>query len=231
MSIWWLVPLFALGYISSTEEREDPARPGPAALVSHAVGIPLSVEQIEERTSNLPDGSSRVEATRSRIYRDSSGRMRIEGSPGSPNESYLFMIDPTSGARVVLSVGAKVAYRVMGPKAGENGFAYGVGGMGEALPEGEWTARTEKLGQRTINGIEVEGERITQTSAHQPPLAAVCERWYSNELKVVVLAVASGPYGKHAARIQNVRREEPDPALFTIPSGYNVINMNLHKQQ
>jgi hypothetical protein len=186
---------------------------------------------VEERVCNLPDGSSTVEVIKSKIYRDSAGRMTIEGLPGSPNESSVFMMDPISGARVVLSTRDKVAYRVIGPKAGENGFAYGAGGMGEALPPGDWRASTEKLERRAIDGIEVEGERITQSSADQPPLVAVYDRWYSSELKLILLAVASGPNGRHTARIENVRTGEPDPALFTVPTDYTITDMTFRGQR
>jgi hypothetical protein len=72
---------------------------------------------------------------------------------------------------------------IVGPKAGENGFAYGVGGLGEGLPPGAWSVNTEKLGRRTIDRIEVEGELVTQTSADQSSVVAVYERWYSDELR------------------------------------------------
>lgn len=231
MSIWWLVLPFVISCISSAEEHERPGKPSPTDLVSHAVNSPLSAEQVEERVFHHSDGSSTIEVVRSRVYRDSVGRMTIEGSAGSPNESTLFMIDPTSGARTLLLVRDKIAYRIIGPKVGEDGFVYGAGGMGEALPPGKWTARTENLGRRIIDGIEVEGERITQISADQPPLVAVYDRWYSGKLRSVVLAVASGPYGRHTARIQNLRREEPDPALFTIAPGYNIIDIGSHSGQ
>ena len=226
MSVWWLASLFALGYVSSAQELESPARPGPADLVSFAVGSPVSVQQIEERVHNLPDGSSTVEIMTSNIYRDSIGRLRIESIPGGSGESHpVFLVDPTSGVKAVLSAKDKLAYRIKGPKAGENGFAYGVGGMGEGLPSGLWRTSTENLGRRTIDGIEVEGQRITQTSSNQPSLVAVYDRWYSRDLRVTALAEASGPSGRHTARIQNVRRGEPDPALFNVPADFKIVDL------
>jgi len=231
MSIWWLIPLFALGCVSSALEPETPGKPSPADLVSHAVGRPLSVEQVEERLCTLPDGRSTVEVIKSLVYRDSAGRMRIEGSRGSPNQSYVFLVDPTSGARIVLSIGDKVAHRVTGPKAGESGFAYGAGGMGEALPSGDWRTSTEKLGRRAFEGIEAEGQRIMQTAADQPTWLAVHERWYSDELKLNLLAISSGPGWTHTARIHVLNRQEPDAALFSIPGDYTILEMKLPRGQ
>ena len=99
--------------------------------------------------------------------------------------------------------------------------------MGEGLPPGAWRSNTEDLGRRTIDGVEVEGQRVTQTSADQPSLVAVYERWYSDKLKLSALAIASGPGWKHTARIQNVNREEPNASLFAIPRDYVVHDMKL----
>ena len=53
------------------------------------------------------------------------------------------------------------------------------------------------------------------------------EEWYSDELKLMGSVMASGPYETYTARIQNLRREEPDPKLFTIPPDYKVLDVPL----
>lgn len=88
--------------------------------------------------------------------------------------------------RIVCSVSEKVAYRMVGPKLGENGFALGFGGIGEALPPVAWTTTTEKLGHRTMHDNEFEGTRIVQTAADQPELLNKIETWDSAELKITV---------------------------------------------
>src|SRR5438105_12094356 len=72
------------------------ARPGPADLVLPLPGSPISVEQLEERTHTLADGTSTVESTTVKVYRDSSGRLRIE-LPTS-----VVLIDPVTGSRINL---------------------------------------------------------------------------------------------------------------------------------
>lgn len=126
-----------------------------------------------------------------------------------------------------LSAVDKIAYRISTPKTGENGFAYGIGGMGEGLPPGDWRASTEKLGQRIIDGIELEGQLVTQTSVDRPSPVARYERWYSDELKLTWLAVSSGPGWKHTARIHVMDRQEPDALLFAIPRDYAIHDLKL----
>lgn len=120
----------------------------------------------------------------------------------------------------------KVAYRIVGPKAGQGRFVYGVGGVGRGLPSGVWKTNTEKLGRSSIDGVEVEGERFTQVSSDQPSSVAIYERWYSDDLKSDCLATASGPGWKHTARIQILSRQEPDASLFAIPHDYTVLDLN-----
>jgi hypothetical protein len=80
---------------------------------------------------------------------------------------------------------------------------------------------------RTIEGIEFEGMRIVQSAEDDPGLTNTIERWYCKRLKLVGSAFASGPYGTRTARIQNVRWGEPDPALFTIPGDYKIVDVPL----
>jgi hypothetical protein len=49
----------------------------------------------------------------------------------------------------------------------------------------------------------------------------VNERWESSELHVTVLSKRTDPMmGDRVERLTNVRRGEPDPALFQAPAGF-----------
>ncbi|GEM_PF-2073095 len=220
--VWPMVSLLLLAALDSPQpSRGTTAQLAPADLVLPVPGTPISVEQSEERTHTLNNGSSRKETTTVRIYRDSFGRLRIE-SPTS-----VVLIDPVSGYRVNLLTAQKIAVRLAGPKSGQQGFAIGVGGMGEGLPAGNWKSKTEDLGTNVIEGVECKGSRTTQTSEDNPPKIATHERWYSSELKLTALATSSGPNWKHTAKIRILDRNEPDASLFGIPSDYKVQDLNL----
>jgi hypothetical protein len=87
-------------------------------------------------------------------------------------------------------------------------------------------AKKESLGTRTIEGVNCEGERSTSTIqvgaiGNDRPIVSVNERWYSPELKVTVMTSKSDPRtGTEEFKLTNVRRGEPDPALFQVPAGY-----------
>src|SRR5207253_1243928 len=138
-------------------------------------------------------------------------------------------IDPTSGSRVMLLAEEKIALHIVGPQLGEDGFALGLGGIGEGLPAGNWKTKTQDLGKRVIEGVEYQGSRTIQVSEDFPSTIATYERWYSSQLKLTGLASASGPNEKHTARIHILDRGEPDGALFVIPSDYTVRDLELPK--
>lgn len=88
--------------------------------------------------------------------------------------------------------------------------------------------KTEKLGTRLIEGVEAEGTRTTVTIpagqiGNELPLDTVSERWYSNELKTVVLTTRKDPRnGETTYKLTNLRRGEPARQSFEVPSDYKV---------
>jgi hypothetical protein len=51
-------------------------------------------------------------------------------------------------------------------------------------------------------------------------LVATEESWFSKELGLFGLKVATSPAKKTTSRIQKVSRQEPDASLFVIPPDY-----------
>ncbi len=88
----------------------------------------------------------------------------------------------------------------------------------------------ESLGTQTIEGVLAEGSRTTVTYptgaiGNDRPITTTTETWTSPELKMVVLSHASDPRnGESTTRLTNVSRAEPDPSLFQVPAGYEIID-------
>jgi hypothetical protein len=87
----------------------------------------------------------------------------------------------------------------------------------------------EPLASQTIEGILVDGKRITTTfpagfQGSDGPITVVEERWTSKELGgVVILLKRSDPRnGETTEQLTDIDRSEPDPALFRIPADYTV---------
>lgn len=88
---------------------------------------------------------------------------------------------------------------------------------------------SESLGTQEIEGVLAEGTRTTMTipvdfEGNDRPIVHSCERWMSQELKLLVLSRCSDPrMGDTTTRVFNIARAEPDPALFQVPAGYKII--------
>ncbi|MFZ0770396.1 MAG: hypothetical protein WCA49_04425 [Candidatus Sulfotelmatobacter sp.] len=218
-----------LAVLASAQAAEVPARPGIGLLVPPRPGVPVSLEQIEVRSRNSEDGTPAVEeVVESEVYRDSAGRLRIQSDTRKdsdhPSTPYADLIDPVAGSRTLLFNSEKIAYRMPYATPGEGKIAFlGIGG--EAEPSRKWTARTETAGRRMIEGSEFEGTRIVRDAEGEPRLTITVEQWYSDKLKLIGAVAGSGPQEAYSARIQNLRHQEPDPSLFTIPADYKIIDL------
>ncbi|MBZ2180872.1 MAG: hypothetical protein K7J47_24590 [Acidobacteria bacterium] len=77
-----------------------------------------------------------------------------------------------------------------------------------------------------IEGTEAEGTRTTVTVpagavGNDLPLVTVSERWFSAELKTVVLSTRKDPRaGETTYRLTSLRKGEPSPHLFQLPPDF-----------
>jgi hypothetical protein len=81
-----------------------------------------------------------------------------------------------------------------------------------------------------IDGVMVEGTRTTTTypvgaMGNDRPIVVTRESWHSPELRLEVLMKSSDPRsGESTMRFRIINRSEPDPALFQIPPGYQLVD-------
>jgi len=87
-------------------------------------------------------------------------------------------------------------------------------------------SKEEKLTPQNIEGVLAEGTRSTITIpaggvGNERPIDIVSERWYSPELKQVVMTKHSDPrMGETVYKLTGLQRAEPSRSLFDIPSDY-----------
>jgi hypothetical protein len=92
-----------------------------------------------------------------------------------------------------------------------------------------WEKRTEDLGTQNIEGVDAEGTRTITTIpvgaiGNERPIEITYEKWYSKDLQLVVMSKHNDPrFGEQTYRLTNIVRNEPDPSLFALPSGYRLI--------
>lgn len=214
----WCLLLFA-GF-TSAQNVDKPARMGPALLLHRRAGVPVSFDQTEERSPTENSGSTDKVVVRSKVFRDSSGRIRIE------SRTYTLLIDEIAGSRVVLLSQDKIGYRMPWPMSSEGQLGIGIGiNLGMESSSREITATTQALGERWIEGIKFTGKRTILSATGEPQPVRTLEEWRSADLHLIGRALASSPRETNTARIENIRCEEPDANLFTIPPDYKIVEL------
>jgi hypothetical protein len=204
---------------------------GPISLEGVDVGKPVlnapySAEAVTEVIQILADGNRIEQRTSAIVARDSRGRTRREqhgialgalvAQGGSP---IVTITDPTTGTHLNLNHDLKVARRSQSIGNSHPRLSSGAGGQvagdaGFATTEPSPEVRTRKLGTREVEGVRVEGTETTVT---------IRERWYSPELKVVVMTRRTDPrFGETRFRLTNIVRGEPPAHLFEVPSDFRI---------
>ncbi len=90
--------------------------------------------------------------------------------------------------------------------------------------------KTEDLGERMVEGVKARGSRFTRTIprgeiGNERPIEVISERWYSDELKTVVMTKRTDPrMGDTTYKLVNVNRSEPQRTLFEVPADYTLID-------
>ncbi|PWT85077.1 MAG: hypothetical protein C5B56_14565 [Proteobacteria bacterium] len=162
-----------------------------------------------------------------RIYRDSSGRTRVDVSvPRDPIAAQFVAIeDPVAGVHLALDTDAKIARRLVDPSLVP--WTPREEGVIVFDPKGRNVKTTsESLGRQLLEGLSVEGKRVTSISDPMPGCeenVGVVETWYSVDLRMAVLQKWSNCLGTGTVRLEHIDRTEPDPLLFQVPSGHTTV--------
>jgi len=95
--------------------------------------------------------------------------------------------------------------------------------------EGSQAEASESLGTQTIEGVLAEGTRSTITIGagqigNERPIEIVSERWFSSELKTLVLSKQSDPrFGETTYRLSNIVLGDPEASLFEVPADFQIV--------
>ncbi|MBA3351665.1 MAG: hypothetical protein H0U23_04430 [Blastocatellia bacterium] len=131
--------------------------------------------------------------------------------------------------RTVVAAAPAVAARAAVTAYAAADSLHAVSGAFSMGTNSKWESRTDQLGMQNIEGVEAEGTRTITTIpsgaiGNERPIEITYEKWYSRELQLVVKSKRSDPrVGEQSYRLTNIVRSEPDPSLFSPPSGYRVL--------
>jgi len=87
---------------------------------------------------------------------------------------------------------------------------------------------SEDLGMQTVNGVMAHGTRDTltipaQSIGNDRDLQVVDERWFSNDLQMLVKSTNTDPrFGQTSYQLTNIQQGSQDPNLFTVPADYTI---------
>jgi hypothetical protein len=105
--------------------------------------------------------------------------------------------------------------------------AAGVGPVTVRVGAGD-NASVESLAAQMVNGALAQGTRTTETIpagkiGNDRPINIVNERWFSNDLQMLVKSTSSDPrFGDTTYQLNGIVQSSPDPSLFQIPADYTI---------
>ena len=174
-------------------------------------------------------------------------------SAGGPPVKAVFISDPVAKVSYSLDAATHTAHKMSGLNAGmttsiaavKSGTAFsmnrtfssttGGGGGPVVIVEGHAIGgndpsaqKTEKLGTQTMEGVQADGTRTTMTIpagqvGNERDINIISERWYSQELQVLVLSKHSDPrMGETVYKLTNINRAEPLHSMFEVPADYTI---------
>ena len=108
-----------------------------------------------------------------------------------------------------------------------------------AARDGKWSSKavSRQLGTREFDGVKAEGtlrsyEIPAGEIGNRAPIVVADESWYAPDLQMTVLAKHSDPRsGEFVYRLENLKRAEPEAALFAVPADYQVRNVQAAIEQ
>jgi hypothetical protein len=143
---------------------------------------------------------------------------RIENKGGGQRETVRVIEVPALAPGALSGADPQVLAARIGPLV--------AGAAGDA----KWAAKAVRrdLGTREFDGVKAEGKlRSYEIPAgevgNRAPIEVADESWYAPDLQVTVYARHSDPRsGDYVYRLEDLKRGEPDSALFTVPADYKV---------
>jgi opacity protein-like surface antigen len=213
--------------------------PGAGATVIHSndrdgqtgpvLGRPLSANEVRTAVQTLSDGSHVNSSETNQFHRDGQGRMRIETETGIMiyDSTIGFIYDLTKANKTYTKYASSKDAKVTIAAAAHYSSSHSESGKrATASTTQAGGPVTEDLPPQSINGIWAKGSRVTTTIpagtfGNDRDLKVVNERWFSDDLKLLVKSSNSDPrFGVTTYELTNILQGEPDLALFQLPAGY-----------
>ncbi|HEV2963404.1 MAG TPA: hypothetical protein VG649_16365 [Candidatus Angelobacter sp.] len=208
-------------------------------FVTPVANAPFSAVVILQSTKPLPDGTTQRFKSINNIARDSHGRIYNErrqlmplSFTGTPALLSGHIFDPETRINIFLNPFQHIARQTIlkGPAPNWDEIPAPPAKVPVAAKTGENGPRVEDLGTQVLDNVTVHGQRFTSTipaavSGADKPLVVTHEYWYSEELHLNMLIKHNDPrIGEQTFTVKQVKRDDPDPQMFKVPSDYKVVD-------
>jgi len=190
-------------------------------------GEPYTATRVSRTVQKLPDGTTLTHHKHRELVRDAEGRIRVEqvlvkAKDDEPGMKMVYIKDPVAGTLTMWTEGGKGAKVATLVKLPDMQSAL------KAKTTEKSKRQVEQLGQQSIDGVLVTGERITNVIpagkvGNDQPITRTREVWTAPDLKLVMKEVFDDPRnGETTVELENFSRENPPIARFQPPVGYVV---------
>lgn len=191
---------------------------------------PVTVTYVVKTERLQPDGDIETQGRSFQVARDAKGRIshelgeRVQAS--SVREAPMVgmvLYDPRTQLSQTIDPANRTDVEVQIQLHAPGGL------LETATVSASGNPKIEDLGRKTISGLNVMGVRETWRGPVQPysggqPSQTSVERWYSNDLHMIVFERRITPLGIVVmTAVSQIDRRAPDSALFKVPQGYRVI--------
>lgn len=214
----------------------------PDGQTGPVAGRPFSGSEVRHTTQTLADGTHVDHTDTSTFYRDAQGRMRTESADRvliyDPVAGFTYNLDPknkiyekwplhqgTMSTTIAVAGGSTWINSTSSagpPPVVETTHSSRISPHAEPVAQ----SSTENLPPQSVNGVMARGSRVTMTIpagafGNDREVKVVNERWYSDELQVLVKSSNSDPrFGVTTYELTNIVQTSPDPGLFQVPGDY-----------
>ncbi len=205
----------------------------PSVQINVVKNSPFSAQVVVQSTQVLADGNRITHQATAFIARDSEGRTRREQTPTMGSGSVVFIQDPVAGVVHVLETQSHTARKIVVAQADSTGLpaqSRATDPMVALGPSAEANVKSERLGTQFIEGVLVEGTRITRTvpaglAGNERSIEIEVEAWNSPELHTIIMNKTTDPrVGQIVYKLTDIQRAEPSHSLFEVPADYTIRN-------